>query len=147
MARQWDGAEYAWQANRPPRHRVPVPAVGDRLLFRPASWSPDLLPIVVTDVQDMDSDEARADPNVYDKVTNPEHTKVLTDPFGQPLTRLRDDPWPIVYYRHLDADGEPVGSTRSCREARLEGSAGWLPLDHADRERPTWLNGRLVLPS
>lgn len=147
MARQWDGAEYAWQANRPPRHRVPVPAVGDHVMFRPASWSDELHEVIVVDVQDMDGEDAKADPNVRDKVTNADHTQLIFGPDGAPLTRLRQDPWPIVYYRHLDADGHPVGAVRSCREARIEGSAGWLPLDHDKRERPRYDGGSLRLPT
>jgi len=146
MARQWDAAEYAWQADRPPRCRPPALALGLDLLFRPASWSPELIPIRVTEIQDLDSDEARVDPNVYEKVTNPEHTRVLTDPLGRPLVRLRGDPWPWIHFQVLDDRGEPYGAVRSCREARLEGSAGWLPLEHDKYERPGWFNGQLVLP-
>jgi hypothetical protein len=146
VARQWDGAEYVWQADRPPAHRVPVPAVGDHVMMRYTSWSPEIYEVVVVDVQDMESDDARADPNVYDKVATPDHREVLHGPDGTPLTRRRRDPWPIIWYRHLDANGEPAGAVRSCREARIEGSAGWLPLDHERRQRPHWSGGRLVLP-
>ena len=145
--RQWDGAEYAWQANRPVRHRVPLPVVGDLVLYRPVSWSPDLYECVVTDVQDMASDEARTDPNVRDKVTNDDHTRVIYGPDGAPLTRLRADPWPWIHVRRVGADGQPYGSAYSCREARLEGSAGWLPFDHERRERPGWAGGELRLPA
>lgn len=143
----WDSAELAWQARRPVTHRTPSLALGLHLLFRPVAWSDELIPIVVTAIQDLDSDEARRDPNVYDKMTNPEHTRVLTDPLGQPLTRLREDPWPWIHFQVLDDQGQPYGAVRSCREARLRGSAGWLPLDHARRERPHFEAGRLVLPS
>lgn len=147
MARQWDSAEYAWQADRPPRHRVPAPAPGDHVMMRYTSWATELHEVIVVDVADVDADEARNDPNVYDKVTSPDHREILYGPDGRPLTRLRADPWPIIWYRHLDADGNPTGATRSCREARIEGSAGWLPPDHERRERPHWSGGRLVLPS
>jgi hypothetical protein len=146
MARQWDAAEYAWQANRPEDHRVPVPAIGDHVMIRSASWSPELHEAVVVEVQDMESDEANADPNVRDKMTSADHTQVMYGPDGAPLTRLRADPWPWIHYRHLDADGQATGAERSIREARLEGSAGWLPLDHERRERPHWSGGHLILP-
>lgn len=149
----WDANEYAWQANRPEQHRVLMPRVGDRLLFRPASWSDELIPIEVREVQDLDTDEARRDPNVYDKVTAPPEdphaamgNRVLLGPLGQPLVRLRDDPWPWIKFQMLDDQGEPYGSWRSCREARLRGSAGWLPLDHERRERPHWQGSTIVLP-
>lgn len=146
MARQWDAAEYAWQANRPEAHRSPSLALGLDLLFRPAAWSTELISIRVVAIQDLDSDEARTDPNVYDKVTNPEHTQALVDALGRPLTRVRDDPWPWIHFQVLDANGHLTGAVRSCREARLEGSAGWLPLDHEGRQRPHWSGGQLVLP-
>jgi hypothetical protein len=150
MARQWDAAEYAWQADRPPRCRPAALALGLDLLLRPASWSPELIPIRVMAIQDLDSDEARADPNVYDKVTAPDPggsgNVILYGPDGSPLTRRRSDPWPWIHFQVLDDRGEPYGATRSCREARLEGSAGWLPLDHERYERPRWEGGRLVLP-
>lgn len=147
MTRQWDAAEYAWQADRPPRHRVPLPTIGDHVMLRMTAWATELHECVVVDVQDMDSDDARADANVHDKVTNEDHTRVLHGPDGRPLTRPRADPWPLVWVRRLDADGQPSGGVFDTREARMEGSGGWLPMDHATRERPHWHDGQLRLPS
>lgn len=160
----WDPAEVAWTHERPTACRAPLPRPGDRGWFRPVAWG-DLVPAVVTDVQDLDSDEARRDNNVHrvvashdtggstlhydDRFDVQREAPHLITPFGhlydhkgQRATVLRDDPWPIVWLADPTI-GRPLGQ---CREARLRGAPGWWPADHDQRERPWWDGPRLVLP-
>lgn len=112
-------AEIAWAQDRPQAHRVPLPVEFSTVLVRMNDWGP-LYPA-----------EVRA---------------VNVEP-GHPSCLL-PEPWPVIqvmvegvwHPSKLDENGNPKdGSARprpfllNCQEARLDGSAGWLPLDHEMR--------------
>ena len=57
--------------------------------------------------------------------------RVHWDEFGD-VNLLGDDPWPWLT---LDVPGQPYRV--KTREARLDGSAGWLPVDYQRWPRPS----------
>lgn len=117
-------SELAWARQRPAPHRVPVPRVGDEVLYRHDYWGP------------VEQAEALAVQSLTD-LDDPMLWQIEVDGFGHPLTLEGRpvisqllDPWPTV---DLRIPGRGVGRTR---EARLRGSPGWLPLDWETRYRP-----------
>jgi len=130
----WDRIEITWARNRPHHERPPLPAAGDQVWYRRHDWCHNLgsgeteEPEMVTVVEAQSLDD-RTDPNLW------HHVK---DAFGRPIhdagiPRMAPvaDPWPWIRVRR------PNGLIAETREARLRGSAGWLPLDYLDR-RERW---------
>lgn len=109
-------AELQWVRNRPSESRPPYPRVGDAVLYRSNEWhDPVPAEVIAVDVQEDDQHMLWPDP--------------------WPLCRLRV---PVVIpdskrdVSGLLLPGAATGrpSLVETREARLEGSAGWLPADH-----------------
>lgn len=114
--------EARWAHNRPHGDRVPLPKVGDQVLYRSNEFFDPISATVVA---------------------------VNLQP-GEPMATL-NDPWPMLKLSVVaplpgskrDALGRPHPGTAAprpyyveTREARCEGSAGWLPLDWQLRHRP-----------
>lgn len=131
----YDAAEVAWARNRPARHRTPRPQLGDALLYRHREWA-DPEPCRLLEWVDLDNPN---DPLMYRTVVDERSPfrAPVTDGAGRRLVEPVDDPWPLVL---LDT---PHGLVTT-REARLRGSAGWLPLDWRARYRPTPAVGLIV---
>ncbi len=112
-----DGPAHAndgiWARCRPPRHRNPVPAPGDRVGYRHNPGGP----VSQAVVERVDTSN-QADFNVWRFVVDEHEQPVIVD--GRAVMELTDDPWPDVW---LYTDFGRVVT----REARLPGSAGWLP--------------------
>jgi hypothetical protein len=125
-------AEVEWAHQRPSQHRVPVPHVGDEVLYRHNDWE-DPTPAEVLEVQPLDDLD---DPHLWRVEVGPDGQPVELD--GRAIIAQRADPWPRVTLRTRFG----VGITR---EARLRGSAGWLPLDWATRYRPVPAVPEIVL--
>lgn len=115
--------EIDWAHNRPGPHRVPVPAVGDEVAYRHDPWGP-ITSAEVLAVQPLDDLD---DPHLWQVETGPGGRPLMLE--GRPVMAQRPDPWPTLTLRTVHG----VGVTR---EARLRGSAGWLPLDWQSRYRP-----------
>jgi hypothetical protein len=121
-----------WAHGRQPHEREPVPAAGERVLFREVQFGP-AVPAVVAAVQDTTGP--------HDHWNRHGGLEALRGP-GQPDVNvwrydeerrdwvLLDDPWPWVQVQVITGtgeDGNPVlAQPRWCREARVRGSAGWL---------------------
>lgn len=126
-----DKSEIIWARNRQPRHRTPIPRSGDQVYYRHEQWADPTLAQVVRIV-----DPLPEDLNVFESALNTTHPTrhPLLDGIGHTLMVLRPDP---DYEVELHtAYGRVV-----TREARVRGSAGWLPLDWTTRWRP---NGPLL---
>lgn len=114
--RQRGAAEVAWAHNRPTAHRTPAPKIGDKVKYRANSWRDDeILDAEILDVQWDHPDDMQ-----------------LTTPNGP-----HPDPWPWVI---LGYEVNKVPKMVRTREARLDGSAGWLPLDWQRWPRPRHAN-------
>lgn len=123
----WDPAEINWARNRPAQHRPPRPAPGDACLYRHDEWEE---PVPARLIEWLDVDNTR-DPNLYrfhvdDR--SPARPPVV-DGAGRHVMVPVDDPWPKGLF------DTPYGRIVT-REARVRGSAGWLPLDWRARWRP-----------
>lgn len=116
--------EYAWAHERPAQHRTPLPAVGDEVRYRQDPWGP----VVAADVVSVWPLDDVDDPHLWRVETDGMGNPLAIE--GRPLYAQRLDPWPIV---RLRVPRLGLGDTR---EARLRGSAGWLPLDWETRYRP-----------
>ena len=110
--RQRGQGEVTWAHNRPAAHRTPAPKVGDRVKYRANSWRDD--EIVDAQILDVQWD-------------HPDDMQLMTKAGPHP------DPWPWVI---LGYEQGKTPMTVRTREARLEGSAGWLPLDWQRWPRP-----------
>lgn len=119
--------EYRWARERPPRHRTPVPAVGDEVDYRHDPWAEPSRAEVLA-VQPLDD---ITDPNLWTVETrrdgSGQEVPLLVE--DRPVLRPHADPWPLLTLRTVHGVGQS-------REARLRGSAGWLPLDWRTRYRP-----------
>lgn len=139
----WQRIEVTHARNRPLNERPPLPAVGDRVRYRRFEWNHDLRTgeivepefaevVEVQDPQDTaDADYAEdagwiRDPNLWHLIRDAQGVP-RRDPLGQMLYAPVSDPWPWVRLRR------PNGIVDETREARLRGSAGWLPLDYLTR--------------
>ncbi len=134
----WERIEVTWANNRPHHERPATPVIGERVWYRHDEWSPDVILVTVLDVQPADDMD---DPNLW---------RIIRDAYGQPILDAgvprrapHPDPWPEIMFRRAE------GSDRlTCaREARLRGSAGWLPLDwHTRPERRRLPAQTLLVP-
>lgn len=126
----WDANEYWWQLNRPRHLWTPLPSVGDLVCYRNDTWGPVSSARVVGRQDENDTD----DHYLFDVVTvgglDGTERRPMEDGAGRRVKVRRDDPWFDLY---LDTEGY---GRRVCREARLRGSPGWLPLDWRTRPRP-----------
>jgi hypothetical protein len=124
-----DVARARW---RPPEHRTPIPAVGDRVIYRAVDDGPTVGAIVL-EVQDMthpgnaparwpDPRNPPFDPNCWQVRTASPGVPVF-DEEGLMVVDPHPDTWPTLL---LKVDGQ--ASHVQTREARLPGSAGWLPV-------------------
>ncbi len=137
----WEHAEVAWATNRPLSERPPLPSVGERVWYRRHEWNRDaqgrevlpelaevveVQPVNDTSLVDHDPDIGRTrDPNLWHLVRDAQG-KPLRDA-GQVRYAPVADPWPLVTLRRAN------GLIEQTREARLRGSAGWLPADYLRR--------------
>src|SRR5690348_6150212 len=125
-------AQVAWARSRPGPRRVPLPQVGDEVLYRHDSWATPVR-ATVTYVHPLDDYD---DPHLWQAQTDGQGGHVLIE--GKPVFIANPDPWPLL---HLSVHAAQVsgmigGFTVETREARLPGSPGWLPLNWATRWRP-----------
>lgn len=117
--------EVRWARARPPADRVPLPQPGDEVLYRHEPWGRPVTGIVEW-IEDLDD---RTRPNLWEAITDPATGRIIATPDHVPVARQLVDPWPVV--RVLSRYG-----LATTQEARLRGSAGWLPLDWQFRYRP-----------
>ncbi len=119
----YDLAEVEWARHRPRRHRTPIPAVGDTVLYRHSEWA-DPVDADVIYVQPADD---LTDPNLWQVQRDSTGAVAVVD--GRPVVSGHVDPWVSLTLRTRYG-------TVITREARLRGSPGWLPVDWERRERP-----------
>jgi hypothetical protein len=124
----YDPGEITWARWRPARHRTPIPAVGERVLYRATEWA-DPVDAIVLEVSYTDSEHI--DWNCWRVRTNPDTTTPIYDDAGEMVLDPHPDAWPTLL---LKVDGQ--ASHVQTREARLRGSTGWLPSDWRQRQRP-----------
>lgn len=120
----WDSAEFSWQHHRPVHLWTPIPPVGSDVFYRSNHWEPETLARVLAHQDDRDY----TDFYLWKVITN-ENRAATTDGFGKRMIERVEDPWICLT---LKTEWGVV----TCREARLRGSAGWLPLDWKTRFRP-----------
>lgn len=137
----WADAEFAHARNRPHAERPALPAVGDRVWYRHVHWERDplggLVPAELVTVLAVQKLDDRSDPNLWQPVRESSGAPVL-DGDGRQVWAPVPDPWPWVDLLRPDRvkpDGgfAGYGQVVRTREARVRGSAGWLPLDYRDR--------------
>lgn len=121
----YEPEEIAWARRRPPQHRVPLPNLGDPVLYRHTEWEPPV-PATVEGIENLND---RTRPNLWQVLRDPVSGRILAGPDHVPLAERLPDPWPVLHI--LSRYGMAV-----TQEARLRGSAGWLPLDWEQRYRP-----------
>lgn len=119
----WSPREVAWARRRPGPHRTPLPQVGDTVWYRHDNWGPvsEATVLAVQSLEDVD------DPNVCRWQPDDAGNLVLLD--GRPVALAAFDPWPKLTLQTR------YGRCFT-REARLRGSAGWLPDGWETRWRP-----------
>jgi hypothetical protein len=123
---RYSRAEVESIRNRPIDERTPIPEVGDTVWCRLDEWE-EPHEALVTAVQ---SDDDIDDQNLYEAL------QIVIG--GRAVISQLDDPWPKVWLevKVPRSDGFVRTVHTHCREARLRGSAGWLPLDWRTRRRP-----------
>jgi hypothetical protein len=129
----WDPAEFDWTMHRPGPRRVPLPAAGDRVLYRHRHFA-DVTPASVLEVQPVPVDDAEYESRT---VCGPTGLPVV-DGAGRRVMARVPDPWVTL---RLATDWGHVDT----REARLRGSAGWLPALGESRQYPAIVDGRFTL--
>lgn len=152
----WEQIEQTHARNRPLSERPPLPKPGDRVWFRRWEWErdsggrhvpPELATVV--GIQPDDHPDFRDYVPGVGWVRDPNLWHLVRDINGKPLRGLDGgwryepvaDPWPWL---DLELEPHPAGYPRPlerAREARLRGSAGWLPLDYLDRAERRRLPG------
>lgn len=103
-----------WAKCRPADERTRLPVAGQRVWYRHDPGGP----LVVAQIERVDM-ETRTDWNVWRQKVDSQQRAVEVK--GERVMEMVDDPWPDVYLRM------PWGMVVT-REARIEGSAGWLPM-------------------
>lgn len=132
----YSNAEVQWARHRPPQDRTPLPAPGDEVLYRHDPWGALMDAHVEEVLFNLD------DPSVgaIGSQPNPDVWEAQRDPISGAYLILhtknvivcKADPWP-----QLVLTTRPRVMLVTTQEARLRGSAGWLPLDWESRRRPT----------
>ncbi len=130
----YSAAEVEYVRRRPPAERTPLPSEGDMAYCRLDEWGP-VWESTVERVQPLDDVD---DPHLYRVVTDGVGELVILE--GRPVISMVEDPW-VTLWLSVDT-GERIVRTHT-REARLRGSAGWLPLDWKTRKR--WLPTQLEM--
>lgn len=122
----WAKDEIARARCRPEGERTPLPAAGERVLFRRREWD-EPVPAVITSVQDMSvplcsNGGTQYPPDVYVWAHPDPEVPVAswTHPRVRAELALVPDPWPRVRLELQD------GRAESCRESRVRGAPGWL---------------------
>ena len=130
--------EYEFARRRQGNYRTPLPQVDDELCYRHNGGSPNVYKIVVTEVQSLEDME---DPNLWYFQTLPDGRPRIEE--GRQVLARAFDPWPSIRARLLEPTRDwgrnvDLGAGREIetREARMRGSAGWLPLDWETRPAP-----------
>lgn len=120
-------AEIAWSKDRPAAHRPPPPIPGLAVLYRSNDWF-DPVPAVIVQV-------------FWYGENGIDNRRNLRIPDPWPMVRLHVPA--VVPAEKLDADGTLLPGSAIPRptivdtwESRLDGSAGWLPLDWPLWPRP-----------
>jgi hypothetical protein len=126
-----DPGEVHWALNRPPHHRTPVPTVGERVCYRHHEWG-EVTHAQVLAVQDPTDPASYRDHYLWHVLVD-EARLPIHDGAGNRVLTPAPDPWPTLTL----ATG---WGHRMTREARVRGSAGWLPLDWQTRYRPSGLS-------
>jgi hypothetical protein len=154
----WEQSEFTHAHNRPRPERPPLPEPGDQVWYRRYDWhhnpatgeteNPEL--VTVVEVQPPDDESLTChlpgvglvrDLNLWHLVRDNVTGRPAYDPSGQPRYVHVADPWPWLRLRR------PNGMLAETREARLRGSAGWLPLDYRSRPERWRLPGQtLIVP-
>jgi hypothetical protein len=130
----YSDAEVKWARHRPPEHRTPLPHPGTDILYRHDSWGPLISATVEAILYDPDDPDVgmiggRPNPDVWEAQSDPVTGHYLMV-HGHTITVAKPDPWPQMV---LITQLRPMRVTT--QEARLRGSAGWLPLDWETRTR------------
>ena len=138
----WADVEFAHARNRPHGERPELPSVGDRVWYRHQHWERDpvtgaMVAVELCTVVGRQSLDDRADANLWQPVRDPVGRPVLDDTGGQVFAPA-PDPWPYLDMLRPDRVNPRggfagFGEVVRTREARVRGSAGWLPLDYRDR--------------
>lgn len=127
----WDASEVGWQLRRPRKFWTPLPAAGDRVFYRHRHFG-DVTGALVEQIEDLDD---TSDSYVWHLVTVA--GQLVRDELGRTVPRRVPDPWVTL---RLRTDWGLLIS----REARLRGSAGWLPPDWERRLYPAIIDGRFT---
>lgn len=140
----WQQHEFSHARNRPLHERPPLPAPGEQVWYRRHDWNHNLLSgeteepelVTVLEVQDPDDESLVCalpdvgmvrDLNLWELRRDNSSGRPLVDPTGNLVYVHVPDPWPWIRMRR------PNGMPAETREARLRGSAGWLPIDYRTR--------------
>jgi len=128
----YSAAEVGYIRRRPAHERTPIPAVGDAVWCRLDEWA-EPYEALVTAVQPADDVD---DPHLFEVSLDGAGDPVMVE--GRPVLSAVDDPWPTLWLdvRVPRQDGFVKIVYTHTREARLRGSAGWLPVDWKTRRRP-----------
>jgi hypothetical protein len=129
---EYDPAELHWQLKRPRRHWTPVPTAGSNVFYRHQAWQPP----TVARVEGLQAYDDATDPYVW-HVLKDANNRPLRDFAGRLIGGPCDDPWLTLT---LFTDWGRLLT----REARVNGSPGWLPLDWQRRYRPAPGGGYLM---
>lgn len=137
-------AEIAYARKRPFPERTPIPVEGDEVLCRLNEWG-DVYGATVDRVQPEDDVDDR---NLFQVELADAMAERLLLLEGRPVMSKVEDPWPTLWLVVKVPRGDGFVRTvhTHTREARLRGSAGWLPLDWRTRRRylPAQLEGMVT---
>jgi hypothetical protein len=152
----WEQSEFSHSRNRPHHERPALPKPGEQVWYRRHDWNHDLLSgeteepelVVVVEVQPPDDETLVCELPDVGRVRDLNLWHLVRDINGRPIYDAGmpryvhvADPWPWIRMRR------PNGMIAETREARLRGSAGWLPLDYLSRpERWRLPSGTLLVP-
>lgn len=113
--------QIAWARRRPPGERTAMPREGQRVGYR--HWP--LGEVIEARIISVNLD-SRDDFNVWRFVLDGQGRPVEVG--GQRVMERVDDPWPSVLLDTRSEDGTETNfGMIETREARIEGSPGWLP--------------------
>jgi len=127
----WDASETTWQLRRPRNFWTPLPAAGNQVFYRHRHFG-DVTGARVEQVEDLDD---TTDTYVWHLATAA--GQLVRDELGRTIPRRVPDPWVTLRLR-------TDWGLLIAREARLRGSAGWLPLDWERRLYPAIIDGRFT---